>query len=397
MTPPTKVFISAAEPSADQHAASLIRAVHRADPAVQFAGVAGPKMRDAGCETIFDITGHSAMLLGAVRLVGRAVTYYRRCRERFQSDPPDAVVVVDSPALHLRLARMARRLDLPVLYYIAPQLWAWGSRRISKLRRDVDELAVILPFEEAYFRERGVRATYVGHPLAEQHRERSVDSSIVARLRKDARTFVALLPGSRRHVVKEVLSGQIEVAKAISRQLPGASFGVSVASDGLAEMISRAAEGTGIRVVMERKHYAELLEAADLVLVASGTASLEVAMRGKPMIVMYNASRMMYHLVGRWMVRTPHLSLPNILAGRRIVPEFMPYYRSTDPISAAALELLTNDEVRSRTVEDLRVITEPLRGTDASSRTTGILMQMIERRRSQQACMNSGRGKERAP
>lgn len=380
--PPT-VFISAAEPSADQHAAGLIRAARTMDPSLRFVGVAGPHMRDAGCEAIFDLTAHSAMLLSAVRLVGRAMAMYRQCQARFRAEPPDAVVLVDSPALHLRLARMARQAGAPVLYYIAPQLWAWGAGRIRKLRRDVDELAVILPFEEKYFGDRGVRATFVGHPLAEQLRHRRVDEATVAGLRGRGRPFVALLPGSRRHVVKEVLPGQVEVARAIAERFPEAAFGISVAHPGIEELARRIAQSGPQRMLIGTASFAELIEAADLVLVASGTATLDVAMRGRAMIVMYNASRLMYHLIGRWVVRTPHLSLPNIIAGRRIVPEFMPYYRSTEPIAREAVALLADDAARQRMIDDLAKATAGLREGDASARTAELLLGLISRRRDQ--------------
>jgi lipid-A-disaccharide synthase len=168
------------------------------------------------------------------------------------------------------------------------------------------------------------------------------------------------------------------VAEQIARALPGAAFGVSVANPQVAPIIDELLSGAAIRAVPHPDGHPELIEAANLVLVASGTTALEVAFHRRPMIVMYNTSPLFYHLIGRWMIRTPHLSLPNILAGRRIVPEFMPYYRSTRPIAECALELLRSSELRDRMIRDLDQVTTPLRGSRASDRTAAMLLDIVQ-------------------
>lgn len=375
------MFISAAEPSADAHAANLIRAVRTRDPLTCFAGVAGPRMADAGCEVLFDMTRHSAMLLGAIGAAGRALAMFRACNRFLQSRSPAAAVVVDSPTLHLPLVDRLRRHGVPILYYIAPQLWAWGAYRIHKLRDRVDRLAVILPFEEEYFRNQGVPAVYVGHPLAEAIESCQLDAAAVDALRARGAPVVALLPGSRKHVVAEVLRGQLEVAERVAAQMPGAAFLVSVANPQVAPTVEAQLARCRTHVATLRGEPAALIRAADLALVASGTAALEVAFHGRPMIVMYNASPWFYHLLGRWMLRTRYLSLPNILAEREVVPEFMPYYRSTVPIAERALELLRSQEARQRMVADLETVVAPLRGRRPSDRTAELLLELIGPRR----------------
>ena len=370
------IFISAAEPSADVHGASLIQAVHALCPSARFVGVAGPRMVEAGCEPIFDMTSHAAMLLGALKVVGKAMEMLRVSTEHLRSRPFDAAVVIDSPTLHLRLAKRATRAGVPVLYYIAPQMWAWGAWRLPKLRRDVKQVAVILPFEEAYFRQHDVDATYVGHPSADQWARRQVDDAVVDKIRATGSPVVALLPGSRKHVVSEVLSGQLDVAEAVADAVPGVAFGVSVANDQVAPLVDEALAGRSISVSRYPEHRAELVRAADLVLVASGTTTLEIALEAKPMIVMYNASRLFYQLVGRWLIHIPHLSLPNILAGREIVPEFMPYYTDTAPIAEQAIALLQSDEAKADMSATLAEVVEPLLGTDASANTARMLLEM---------------------
>lgn len=375
-----RVFISAAEASADQHAAALIRTVRETRPDVRFVGVAGPKMVAAGCDRVFDMTGHSAMLLGVLGAAGRAMRMRAVCDRLLREHRFDAVVVLDSPTLHLPLAAKAHALNIPVLYYIAPQLWAWGTYRLHRLRNDVDRVAAILPFEEAFFRSHGIEATYVGHPLAEALDERAMDDKAIARVRDRGHPLIALLPGSRKHVVEEVLPGQLEVADFISTAMPRAAFGVSVAGERVADVVRNTVSSSRIATRVFTAPHDELIEAADLVLVASGTTTLEVAFRAKPMIVMYNASRVFYHLIARWMLHTTHLSLPNILAGREIVPEFMPYYRSTKPIAECAIHLLRNDSSRKRMSEDLKTVVHPLRGTRASQCTAKLLTTLLDQR-----------------
>ncbi len=375
------IFISAAEPSGDRHGASLIRAVRAACPTARFVGVAGPRMVSAGCESIFDMTRHAAMLLGALRSIGKASRMMTACDTYLRNHAVDAAVVIDSPTLHLPLAARAQSAGVPLLYYIAPQIWAWGSYRIHKLRNRCDRVAAILPFEEKYFRDQGVEATYVGHPLAEQLADQLIDEHTVRDMRSDGSPLISLLPGSRKHVVQSILPGQLEVAQQIARVLPLAAFGVSIANPQVAPIIQELVGRSGVKVIEYRGKHAELIRASDLVLVASGTSTLEVALHNRPMIVMYNGSRLFYHLIARWMIGTSHLALPNILAGREIVPEFMPYYTSTKPIAARAIDLLESEEKRQTIVQDLRKMTAPLRNTRASARTATMLLNMISQNR----------------
>lgn len=340
-------------------------------------------MLEAGCQQIDDMTGQSAMLLSAVRLVGRAWSILRKAAQTVREGAFDAAVVIDSPALHLPMAARFHQAGLPVLYYVAPQLWAWNPRRIHRLRRHVRRLAVVLPFEEAYFRSRGMDATFVGHPLFDRLRQAPPDPQAVDAIRAAGRPVVALLPGSRRHVVREVLPGQIEVARAIARAFPAATFGVSVANPTCAEIVrgelQRATRASPAIDMARYEHgHAELIAAADLVLVASGTSTLEVAYLGKPMIVMYNASGWLVRRLGRRLVRTRHLSLPNILAEAEIVPEFMPYYRDTSPIAVCAVEILRDVARGQRMAADLTRAVAPLARPGAARHAAQLLFEMIE-------------------
>lgn len=372
------IFISAAEPSADLHGANLIRAYLTRDPETRFVGVAGPRMVEAGCQSIFNMTGHAAMLANALGVAGRGIGMLRTAHHHLRQYPFAAAVVIDSPTLHLPLAARAHALGIPVIYYIAPQLWAWGTWRMRKLRHDVDRVAAILPFEEAFLRAHGVDARFVGHPLLDELNRHELDHALIDAIRRQGSPVVSLLPGSRSHVVREVLPGQLEVARRIINAYPKAVVTVSVAGDRVAPIVKELTARANVPIVIKQHAYAELIEAADLVLVASGTTTLEVALRGKPMVVMYNASPWVYNLAARWLLHTPWLSLPNILAGRELVPEFMPYYRSAAPIADCALELLGNDGLRSRLAMELAALTAPLRDRSASKNTAGLLAEMVQ-------------------
>ncbi len=372
-----RIFISAAEPSGDRHAAELIREIREICPDAYVFGVAGPLMRAAGCATIDDLTDRSAMLLGAVRLAGHAWRLIRRVYRDLRQESVDLAILVDSPALHLPMARRLKAAGCPVLYYIAPQLWAWAPWRIGRVRRRVDQLAVILPFEEDYFRRRGVEARFVGHPLISQLSSYRPSMARVDEFRSMACPVIACLPGSRRHVVEEVLPGQIAVCRAIAGEHENAGFLFAAADESAERMIRAALAHEPFFWRVERQSNGEILSAATLALVASGTATLETAWYGVPMVVMYNGSKWGYRLIGRWLVRTPHLSLVNILAGRRIVPEFMPYYTSTEPIAAEALSLLVDERRRQIMRADLASVIAAL-GTDhAAKQTAHLALNMI--------------------
>jgi lipid-A-disaccharide synthase len=396
MKPDPRIFISVAEQSADEHAAAMIRAFRRLHPAARFAGLAGPAMVAEGCEQRFDLTAKSAMAAAALKRIPEVLRLLGQLKDYLDAESFDAAVMVDSPALNLPIAKLCRQRGIPVLYYIAPQTWAWGPRgwRNARVRRRVNRLACLWPFEEAYFRKAGIAATYVGHPTFERLLATPVDEGAVAALKAEGSPIVTILPGSREHVVREVLPGQLEVVHALASRFRRARFLVVAANEekrGLIESMlatgGAAALGSGhsgdrgsIKLLCGPAERAAAIRAADLVLAASGTVTLEVAYHATPMIVMYNASAWMYRLVGRWLITTPHFSLPNILAGREIVPEYMPFYRSTDPIIATALEWLSTPTTLARVRKDLADTIRPLIVPGASERAARELEAMIEER-----------------
>lgn len=381
--PAPRIFISVAEPSADEHAAGLIQAFRALRPGATFCGLAGAAMREAGCECLHDMSSRSVMALAALARIPEALGLLRRLKKHFAGRSYDVAVVVDSPALNLPIAKVCRKAGIPVLYYIAPQTWAWGWRwwRNRRLRRRVNRVACIWPFEEAHFRKDGIETNYVGHPSFDRLLALKVNEARVAAFRAGGSPVITLLPGSRQHVIDEVLPGQLEVARAVAMHHRRAKFVIVAASEQAKDWIQSAVATLRASVAFELVWGAEertaAIRAADMALVASGTITLEVMYHGTPMIVMYNTPRWSYQLVGRWLINTPFLSLPNILAGREIVPEFMPYYRRVDPIIARTVEWLATPATLERVRRDLREMIQPLAKPGASANAAAQLAALL--------------------
>jgi len=371
------ILISACEPSGDMHAASVISAVRRRLD-VRFVGMGGPCMRDAGCQLLYDVSQRSGMLLGALGSLRWAVPAYRTMGRLIRAGRVDLVMLVDSPTFNLPLARKAKAFGLPTLYYIAPQVWAWGRFRVHKIRRRVDRLAVILPFEQQYFRSAGIPAQFVGHPFVERIRHEQVDSDLLQELNRRPRPRVLVMPGSRGHVMDELLPLQLQAAEGIARHFGQISLMISAWSDEAVKAIRRAVNKAGLEAEIRSNANATLIEAADVVLAASGTGTLQAAWRGKPMVVMYNASRVMYHLIGRWLIHTRWLSLINILAGKELVPEFMPYVKDIGAVQQAAIQLLTDEAARERMGRELRKVVESLYLPNGAEKVADMVAELLE-------------------
>lgn len=365
------------------HAAALLHTAGERLPRCRFYGLTGPRMREAGAETLLDLTTHAAMLTGVFAVIGRGWKAIRLVEQSWDSAPPELVVLLDSPELNLRLARHARARGLPVLYYIAPQTWAAREGRNQQIAEMVNRLACILPFEQDYFRQAKIDAEYVGHPLFETLRRETPDPAVVERLRSGGEPLVAVLPGSRQHVIDDILPLQLQALRTLRADGVGLRVAISAVSSERVEQIRSHLTGCGVSGEIIVADNASLLTAAELVLVASGTATLEVAFYRKPMVVLYDAGPLLaaiHRPLGRFILKTPHLSLVNILAGRRVVPEFMPFVRDTDELARVIGRLLTDEGWRRLMTAQLDEIVRPLEGTSASENVCRIMKEMLAQR-----------------
>jgi lipid-A-disaccharide synthase len=371
------IFISAAEPSGDAHCAGLITTLKQSGYNIEFVGVGGPKMAEAGCKLLEQTVVNAAMTYKAFGQVGYFFKLIKRIRHFMQSNKVDLVVVCDSPAFNFHIAKAAKKAGLKTLFYVAPQLWAWGGWRIRKLRKYCDKLCCIMPFEQDWFSERGVDTTFVGNPLLDDMQ------FAVGGFRRDYAVFdpsrrlkIALMPGSRAAEINSLWKPMQQIALRIKEKYPAATF-VTVAVDAERKRLLQRAQISGFECEYTIDAVSDTAADADFAIVASGSVTLQVAAVGCPMAIMYQSSRILWHLIGRWLVKTKFLSLPNILADKELVPEFMPYFRSIEPIAQKIEQLLEDKNKLANISNELIKLTEPLAAKKVIRRGSGRACQEV--------------------
>jgi lipid-A-disaccharide synthase len=335
------IMVAVGEASGDLHGATLCRALRAAAPECRLVGMGGPRMRAEGMDVAIDLTGAAAV--GGTEAVGRVpalVRAYRTMRAMLAAPvPPAVLVLVDFPEFNLRLAAAARRAGVPVVYFIPPQIWAWRPWRIRAIRRLTSLVLAVFPFEHALYRGAGVRVEFVGHPV--------LDALAGAPTREQARgelgldgagPVIGVLPGSRREEVERLLPAMSEAAARVAAAHPHARFVLALAPTIERATVDRLVDGARARIEVVAGRTHAVVRAADLLLIASGTATLEAALLGTPMVVCYRLS-WLSEAIARLLIRVPWMSLANITLGRSVVPEL---YRDTsgESLAAAALRLL---------------------------------------------------------
>ena len=365
-----RVFFVAGESSGDLHGANLIRALRKADPAIEFEGLGGRRMAEAGMALRYDLAGMAVMgfsevvtAFGTVRRVFQdTVAYLSQTR-------PDALVLIDYPGFNIRLGRKAKALGIPVIYYISPQVWAWKKKRIHTIAEMVESMLVIFPFEEKLYKDIGVDCVYVGHPLLDHIAATQTTNPYGDDL------VIGLLPGSREQEIRRLLPVMLEVGRGIQNAHPRARF-VTPCVDSARERQVRAVSGPFPLETVVGKTY-DILSAARFCLVASGTATLETALFRVPMIILYKVSRLNYWIARR-VVHVEHIGIVNILAGRRIVPEFIQRDARSDAILPRALELIDDTPAREQMLRDLAAVRAKLGAPGASERAARHVLDVVK-------------------
>ncbi len=337
-----KVFLVAGEASGDLHAANLVKAMRRLDPAVEAFGVGGERLREVGLDCLARSEELSVMGLAEVVVeLPRLLRLARNVRLAALARRPDVAVLVDSPDFNLPLARHLRRAGIPVVIYISPQLWAWRAGRVRRIRRDVRRVLCILPFEVEFYGQHGVAAEFVGHPLVDEL------APVMNAMPAPEPNTLALMPGSRWHEVEALLPTMLTAAAALAGEMAGLRVRLIAAPglerERLSTMIGAAT--VPIEVVIQDRHRS--LAACGAALVASGTATLECALLGVPMVVGYRLHALSYALAKR-LVRVPNVALANLVAGRRIVPEAVQNEFKVARLLAEARRLFGADGERQR-------------------------------------------------
>ncbi len=366
-------MIVAGEASGDAHGASLVNALREAAPQItfEFFGATGAQMRAAGVESIADTDKLSILGLWEIgTALPKFFSAYKTLKQAVVARNPDAVILIDWPDFNLRFASWLRRRGTRVIYYISPQLWAWRSYRARSIRRDVDLLLSILPFEQSWYAARGMtNVEYVGHPLA---------GNVVAAWNREefcrrhdldpARPIVCLLPGSRRKELVRILPPMLDAAEAIAKQSDDVQFVVVIAPNREpkeAEQLIASRNSIPATLSVIHHETCEALGASDAAAIASGTATLEAALLGTPMVIVYKESRINWHVLGS-LISVEHYGLVNLIAGKRVVKELMQYELDGTRLSRELIELLNPD--RNRQVRrELAHVAEKL-GTGGASR-----------------------------
>ena len=360
MRAPRSILISAGETSGDFYAAQLVAELRRRWPECEFFGCAGHHMRAAGVRAV--IRTEDLAVVGLVEVLAHIPRIYRRFGELVaaaRKNKPDLAILTDSPDFHFRVAAKMKRLGVPVVYLVAPQVWAWRKGRVKTMRRIIDQLLCIFPFEEQFFRDHGVPVTYIGHPLATRVRPTLTREAFFRKhnLPLD-RPLIAMLPGSRRSEAMRHLPDLIGAAELLVRDSE-ASFVLPASVTCGAPFFREALAGSRIQVI-EGEAW-DTLAHCDVALPASGTVTVEAALLGAPMVTYYRVTKTSW-AIGRWLVDVPFFSMVNLIAGKRVVPELIQAEMTAGRIAAEAGRLLHDPLERARMKTELAGVAARLAG-----------------------------------
>ena len=373
-----RIFLSAGEPSGDLHGSNLVLALRRIDPAMDCVGFGGERMQAAGCRLLFPLCQLAVMGLIRVllqvplflRLLLRADRYFRRKR-------PDAVVLIDYPGFHWWLARRAHAHGIPVFYFVPPQIWAWASGRIQKMRRWVDHVLCSLPFEETWYRERGVEAQYIGHPYFDELAHQRLDQEFVNRQQAGPGTIIGLLPGSRTQEVEFNLSTLTRAATRIHETRPDTRFLVACYKQAHEEHVRQYLQTHALPFIETcSSRTAEILQLAHSCIAVSGSVGLELLFRGKPSVVVYRLRRLLLFLV-RIFKKSPYISLVNLLAGKTLFPEFLTARDESEAIAGHVLRWLNDPKEYVSLQTELAVLRQRVAEPGACERAARFIIQMV--------------------
>jgi lipid-A-disaccharide synthase len=371
-----RILISCGEPSGDLYAGALAAELRARAPSIEIAGLGGPRLQAAGATLSGLFTGLTVTgLTEVVAVLPRSWRMYRRLVSDARARRPDVFVAIDFSGFNFRLMAALRRLGIPVVYYVSPQVWAWRSHRIQTMKRLVDKVLVIFPFEVPVYERAGVPVQFVGHPLVDLARAEQPRTSFLGGLglRPEART-VALLPGSRPNELQRIAVTMAESAAIIRTRVSSVQFVVARAPN-LPDRLF-APFPPDVAIVDGRTD--DVLAASDVVITASGTATVQAALHGKPMVVVYRVSPLTYRL-GKPFVKLDTYAMVNLVAGRRIVPELIQMDFTAERVAREAVALLTDADRHARTRDALRDVCQRLGTPGASGRAADAILEVAGR------------------
>ncbi len=372
-------LIVTGEASGDIHGAHLIEESLRLDPDLRFIGVGGKKMAEAGCEII--ISSDELAVVGLVEVISHFPQIKRafNCLRDLLHGPsrPDLLVLIDFPDFNLRLAKEAKKAGIPVLYYVSPQVWAWRRGRVKKIAAVVDKLAAIFPFEPEFYKGLPIDVRYVGHPLLDEFKQPMSRDSYLAGLGIAPDTsVVGLFPGSRRSELKFNLETIIQAAQKLQESLPQVQFLVPMASNLDPRLLRDPFEASALPVHLVDNRIYDVAGACDAVLSVSGTVTLQTALAGTPMAIIYKMSPVTY-AIGKRLVKVDHIGLANIVAGKSVVREFIQQDASPEALSQELHRLITDQDYSDAIRRELSLIQEKMGDSGCSERVARMALEMV--------------------
>jgi lipid-A-disaccharide synthase len=372
-----EIMLVVGEASGDMHGAGLVKALLKRDPNLTFFGVAGDQLQRTSFETLFTVAELTGM--GLLELAGNIkniVAAYRLMRRTLRTRQPNLLILIDFPELNLRLAKLAKRLGVPVLYYVSPQVWAWRRGRIRQIAQVVDQMAVVFPFEVELYKGHQMPVEFVGHPLLDVVRvSQEPDSTLREIGLKKEKPVIALLPGSRRKEIAYHLPVMVTAATELKRLEQAQFFCVRASTLDRAELQKELDRAGFVIPIVEAGRY-NAVNAADLVWAASGTATLETALLEKPMIVVYRVSWVTYWLA-RLLVKIKYIGIANIIAGKAIVPELVQSDLSPERLVHESQAILNDHDARRTMIANLRKLREQLGSHGAANRVAELAVSMM--------------------
>ena len=377
----SQIMILAGEASGDAHAAAFVKQLGQLNPEIRCSGMGGKAMREAGVDVFFDSSIIAVVgLVEVLKHWGDIKRAMAVVRERIEQEKPDLLILVDYPEFNLKMARHARTLGIKVLFYISPQVWAWRPKRIHKIGRLVDHMAVIFRFEQRYYAEAGIPVSFVGHPLVDEV-NRDVDADAVRErlgIPPD-QTVIGLFPGSRRSEIFRLLPVMLQTAQLMKQQRPGLRFIVPVAStlniDEIARQCEDAGLGDAIQVVQEEID--NLIVACDAIATCSGTVTLEIALLNKPMCILYKMASLTYFIMSR-LVTIPYIGLANIVAHDAVVRELLQDDANPDAIAAELFRIVDDAEYRAQIETGLGRVRENLGGGNGARNVAELVISLLD-------------------
>jgi lipid-A-disaccharide synthase len=392
-----KLFFSVGEPSGDLHGSNLIRELTRRNPSVTASGLGGPRMQAAGCQLLRDMTDLAIFgFFPALVKLPQFLRLLAQVEETLNKERPDAVVLIDYPGFNWHVARKAKGLGIPVVYYGLPQLWAWLSWRVAKVRKYVDHPLCKLPFEEAWFRSQGCPATYVGHPYFDELKSRRLDDQFLAQFQSNDQPLVTILPGSRRGEVANNFASQVRAAEIIHREVPRVRFAVASYNDQQAAMAAKLLDRTNLPITIIPGKTPELIHVATCCLAVSGSVSLELLYHAKPTVVQYRLSPLTYYTM-KSLVNVQYMTLANLLTTPVLHPRNTTKFNRHDPqhqhvlfpeypdwrdrssdVASHAIEWLRDEPKRQNLIGKLEDLRSSLAIGGASARAAEYILEHIQ-------------------